>query len=325
MTPYDSFFGRQALIVLLLGALLLAVPSAAAEPRKNVVIGKLNWSGAIIISHVMKYVLEEKLSVPTVLREATVPVLWQAMEEGTMDVYPDLWMPNQQEAFDKYVTERGTVAARLSYEDAPQGIYMRADFAEEHGIRSVFDLRGKETLFDMNGNGVGEMWVGPYNWDAAEINRIKIRDYGLAFEPMQFEQWLFLSVLKGAMDNRKPLVFYYWEPEWPFAVYDLARLEEPAYDPDKWRRVRGEMEKSRIRCAYPPAEIYVGVSTALAQRLPGAFAFFMNWSIPIDVVSGWVADIEDVPGNPKKSPRSVAETWVESHPETLRRWLGRRN
>lgn len=151
----------------------------------------------------------------------------------------------------------------------------------------------------MNGNGVGEMWVGPYNWDATEINRIKIRDYGLDFEPMQFEQWLFLAVLKGAMENKKPLVFYYWAPEWPFAVYDLV-----------------------IQCAYPPAEVYVGVSASLAERLPAAFCFFMRWSIPIDVVSEWIADIEDVPGNPKKPPRSVAAAWVESHPAALRRWLG---
>lgn len=137
MAPHRWFTTKKrACIALAMGALVFAASSPAAAPRQTVVIGKLNWSGAVIISHVMKYVLEEKLAIPTVLREASIPVLWRAMAEGTMDVYPDLWMPNQQEAFDKYVGEQGAVVARLSYKDAPQGIYMNAmnaGLAQRHG------------------------------------------------------------------------------------------------------------------------------------------------------------------------------------------------
>lgn len=308
-----------------LPALLLVagimLPQQVTAERNNVIIGRLNWSGAIAVAHVMKYVLEEKLGIPTELRPVSIPVLWSAMDRGTADVYPDLWMPNQKQSFDKYVRVRQTVVAKLSYDNAPQGIYVPTHIAKTHNLRSVSDLRGKETIFDMNGNNQGEMWIGPYNWDASEINKSKIREYDLDFEPVEFEQWIFLAVFKAAMKENKPLVFYYWEPDWPLAIYDLTRLEEPPYDPGKWTRVVRDVEKTRIRCAYPPASVYVGISKSLKNRLPLAYDFLMNWQIPIDEVSRLVADMEEVPGNPRQDMARVARKWVENHPNILTEWL----
>ncbi|OQY60095.1 MAG: hypothetical protein B6245_03255 [Desulfobacteraceae bacterium 4572_88] len=311
------------LALLLVTEILL--PHPASAERDNVIIGRLNWSGAIAVAHVMKHVLEEQLGIPAKLQPVSVPVLWSAMDRGTADVYPDLWMPNQKQSFDKYIRVRQTVVAKLSYDNAPQGFYIPSHIAKAHHIRSVSDLRGKETLFDMNGNDQGEMWIGPYSWDASEINKSKIREYELDFEPVEFEQWIFLAMFKAAMKENKPLVFYYWEPDWPMAVYDLTRLEEPSYDPKKWNRVIRDVEKTSIRCAYPLASIYVGFSKSLKKRLPAAYDFFMNWRIPIDEVSKLVADMEDVPGNPKQDIVRVARKWVADHPDILADWLQTKN
>lgn len=298
-----------------------AIPATGRAERKDVIISWLNWSGAIAVSHVMKHVLEEKLDIPVRIERYSVPVIWPAMEMGNVDVYPDLWMPNQEQAFTKYVVERKTVDVKLSYDNAPQGIYMQKNIADEKGIKSVFDLRGRGKLFDMNGNGKGEMWIGPYNWAAAEINKAKLAHYKLDYEPVEFEQWIFLAVMKEAARNNKPLVFYFWEPDWPTAIFDLIRLREPAYDPAKWSHVKGNLARTRIGCEYPPASIYVGVSRKMKHRLPRAYTFFMNWSIPIDEVSYLVAQIEDVPGNPRKDPERVARQWVEDHPDLTAGWL----
>ncbi len=314
---------RKTISVALIALLCMgaAFPAAASADRDHVIIGELNWSGGVIIAHIMKHVLEKRLGIPAKLRPIAPEVLWSAMDKGSMDVYPDLWMPNQKEKFAEYVEKRKSVAVKVSYDNAPQGIYMMTKLAEANGIRSVFDLKGKEKRFDMNGNGLGEMWVGPYSWAATAINKSKIKEYGLPFEPVEFEQWIFFAVLKEAMAAEKPLVFYYWEPDWPLAVYDMRRLEEPVYDPEKWGRDRGDGGKPRYRCAYPPATVYVGVSRQLEARTPRAFAFFMNWHIPIDEVSRLVADIEDVPGNPRKDKAMTAQNWVDNHPEILADWL----
>jgi len=308
-----------ALLVCLFLSLAVANPAIAA--RKNVIIGGLSWSGSEAIENIMKYVLEEKLDIPTEIIPLTPPVLCAGMVKDSVDIYPDMFMPAHQPEYDKYVVERKTMKVVKSYDNCVYGIFMPKKIADEHGIKTIFDLKGKEKIFDTDGNGVGEMWVGPVSWSASEKYPAAIKGYKLDLEPVKIEQWLFLAQLKEAMRKDKPILFYYWTPEWPFAVYDLLQLEEPSYDPQKYIFVKGDPEKTSITCAHPPAYVYVGVNTKMEQRLPKAWKFFMNWYIPIEEVSKFIADLEDIPGNPKKEASVVAKKWVESHPEILKDWL----
>jgi glycine betaine/proline transport system substrate-binding protein len=38
-------------------------------------------------------------------------------------------------------------------------------------------------------------------------------------------------------------------------------------------------------------------------------------------VSFIIAEIEQIPGNPKKDPDRVARKWVEDHPEIVNDWI----
>lgn len=302
-------------------AAILMLTAAHVLARDTVVICQLNWSSSIAVSHVMKAVLETRLNIPADIRPLSQPVAWSALDEGTADILSEIWMPNQAEAFHRYVQRDGTVLARKSYEEAPQGLYLSASVANEHDIHSVFDLKGKESLFDVDGDGIGEMWVGPYNWAASRINRSKIREYGIRFTPLAYEQWVFVALLKEAMVQHKPLVFYYWEPDWPTAIYDLVRLTEPPHSRAQWGIDPDEPDGPRYRCAYPPATVYIGISPRLEDRLPKAFAFFLRWRIPMREVSRLVAEIEEVPGNPSKDPARVARDWIDAHPDQVNNWL----
>jgi glycine betaine/proline transport system substrate-binding protein len=309
------------IILVVFAVLCLAVPNATCAERKNVIIGGLSWSGSEAIEQIMKYVLEEKLNIPAKIITLTPPILCAGMGKGSVDIYPDMYMPSHQPEYDKYVVERKTMKVVKSYDNCIYGIFMSRKIAEKHGIKTIFDLRGKEKMFDTNGNGIGEMWVGPVVWSCSEKYSAAIKGYKLDLEPVKVEHWLFLAMLKEAMRKNKPLVFYYWTPEWPFAVYDLVQLEEPPYDPKKYIYVKGDPEKTHITCAHPPAYTYIGVSVKLEKRLPKAWKFFMNWYLPIEEVSKFIADLEDIPGNPKKPAPEVAKRWVESHPEILKNWL----
>ena len=303
---------RKRLAIVLSAALMFGVITAnsAKAARKNVVIGSLTWSGSQAIEQIMKYVLEDKLNVDLKIMSVAQPALWAALDKGSADIYPDMWMPNQKAAWDKYVEGRKTIEVKLSYDKAIEGFWMPAKIAEEHGIKSVFDLKGKGKMFDTDGNGKGEIWVGPFDWAVTKRNIAKVKNYGMDLETIKIQQWLFLAILKEAMRKDKPIVFYYWQPEWPMAMYELVKLEEPRFDASKPDATE-----------FPPATIYVGISKKMKKRLPKAYKFFMNWYIPLEAVSKLIADLEDVPGNPKKDAAEVAKAWVESHPEIVNDWL----
>jgi len=290
----------------------------AARP---VIIAELNWAGSTAVCHVMKYVLENKLNVPAKIQALAAAVIWPGMDKGTVDVYSDLWMPNQEAGVKKYVEGRKTVELSLSFGNAPQAWYIPTQIAKKYNIYTYQDLSKNSKLFDITGDGKGDIWAGGFGWMSAEITKIQLRDLNVNLDTFIVEQWVFLTQLKEAVRKGTPYVFYYWAPNAEFSIYDLTEIKLPPYSDAKWKYVEKHPEQSKITCGWRPAQVYVGFSKKLAQKSQKAYKFFKQWHIPMDEVNFLIAEILDVPGNPKKDPASVAKKWVESHPDIVNSWI----
>jgi len=269
----------------------------------------------------MKYVLEKKLDVPVKITQLSGSVTWVGMDKGDVDVFSDIWETAEIEGIEKFTKEKKTCEVVLSYANAPQGWYIPKYVAEEHGIRTIEDLKGKEKLFDIDSDGQGDLWGGPTSWKVNEITSIKIRDYGLDFKNLGVEQWAWLATLKAAILKKKPVIFYYWEPEWLFTEYDLVKIQEPAFEEAKYKFVQKHPEQSKITCELQPTDVWVGISKKMEKRLPKAYQFFKNWSIPIEEVNQLIALVTDLDDKPKLSGPDAAKKWVEDNPDIVNTWL----
>ncbi len=309
-----------SVILLLITSIFFTMGTSWAA-RKNVIIAEQNWTGSTVIVQVMKYVLENKLDIPVKIVPLNGSATWVGLDKGDVDVFSDLWEPTEIAGIDKYVKEKKSAELVLSYPKAPVGWYIPRYVSEKYGIKTIDDLKGKEEIFDIDGDGKGDLWGGPTSWKVNEINSVKIRDYGLDFENLSVEQWAWLATLKAAVLKKKPVIFYYWKPEWLFSVYDLVKIEEPAYDPAKHIFVQKKPDESKITCETEPNDVYIAISTKMAKRNPKAYKFFKNWSMPIDEVSNLIADMADLPDNPKMSAADAAKKWVNKNPKIVDGWL----
>lgn len=300
---------------------VVMISNAAHAARKNVVISEQNWTGSTVVCHLMKYVLEEKLDIPVKIIPLNGAATWAGIEKGDVDVFSDIWETSELEGIKKYVLEKKVAEISLSYPSAPHGWYIPKYIAEEHGVKAIEDLKGKEALFDLSGDGKGDLWVGPGSWKVAEQNKIRIRDYGLDFTPVEVEQWAWLAQLKDAYKKKKPVVFYYWEPEWIFSQYELVQIKEAPYTPEKWTYVEKDPENSKITCGLPYSNVWVGYASKLQDRLPRAYRFFRNYGIPVSEVNKLIFMVTDLPDNPKLSNEEAAKKWVEENPEIVARWI----
>lgn len=312
-----------------LGALMLAQASVAFAA--DVAMPDPNYATATAVMNVIKAAAEQELGleVSTVTTTA-VPVIWEAMarNKGEIDIWPDVWVPNQQGLVDNYVKGAGTVKLAENGYEAKQGYCVTKATADEHGIKDVIDLSNPENaaLFDTNGDGKGEIWIGASGWQSTNIETVRARDYGFAdfFELQTTEEAVATASLDRAAKAGKPWIGYCYSPHQNFALYDLVFLDEPAHDPANFVVVQPAedpqwLDKSKVASAYAKTTVHIAYAASLAERQAELTAALERMSFEPDDISKWAyAIIVD-----KKPADAVAKEWIEANPDEVAKWFGR--
>ena len=147
-------------------------------------------------------------------------------------------------------TFAGTVALSTGSNEGRSGFCTPTYMAAKHGFKSVFDLAtpGAQKLFDSDGDGRGEIWVGAAGWASTNVHRVKVRDYGIApfLAPATEDETVFYSRLKDLIAEKKG-VFYCYKPHYVHALYDVVLLEEPKHDPAKYKIVQPNQDADRFK------------------------------------------------------------------------------
>ena len=153
---------------------------SGAAKAADIVIGVPNWPSVAVTAEVLKVVLEDNLGVEVELQNGTNPVVFEAMDSGSMHVHPEVWMPNQQNLHDKYVKDKGTVSMNPNGIPAFQGMCVTKGTAEMTGISKLSDLTDPDIAkeFDTDGDGKGEIWIGASGWASTNVEKIRAKSYG---------------------------------------------------------------------------------------------------------------------------------------------------
>ncbi|MEP0073558.1 MAG: glycine betaine ABC transporter substrate-binding protein [Marinomonas sp.] len=293
----------------------------------DVVIGVPGWPSAAATAHILKVVMEENLGLDVTTQSGSNTVIFEAMDRGSMNVHPEVWLPNQSNLNQKYVVERGTVVQNQNGVEASQGICVTKDTSEKYGITSIYDLTDpdKSVVFDSNGNGKGEMWVGQPGAASTSVEIIKAKSYGYdqTMDLVELDTPLNWAALDAAVKADKPYAFFCYTPHHVFSLYDLVMLEEPAHNPDTWKIIQPTddadwLAKSNADSAWSSAHLYVHYSKSLEADQPEAALLLKNFKLNADLVGqlSYSMVVE------KKNPEELAHEWVAEHSDLVESWLG---
>jgi len=311
-----------------IAALALGLAAGPALATDKVTIGEPSWPGAKIIANLIKVVAAEKLGAQVALAPGANAAIYAGMDKGRgdIDVHPDVWLPNQQSFTDKYVGQNNTVA--LS-EGSYQGVsgFCMPSYMKDKGISSIYDLATPEAqaLFDLNGDGKGEIWVGAPGWGSTKVNQVKVRDYGIGdfLEPTTEDEAVFYAKIAAAIKKQQGVVFYCYNPHYVHKLYDVTMLEEPAHDAEKYRMVQPDQDpewfsKSHISTGDAVKTVRVAYSRSLETRNPAVADLLKN----IDLDNRAISEMTHAVVIEKRDPAEVAKAWVEANSATVDRWLG---
>jgi glycine betaine/proline transport system substrate-binding protein len=309
-------------------AAALVFSNAATVSAEQVKIGMPTWTGAQAIGHLLGTIVEEKIGGKVEYITAGNAVIWQAMDQGKgdIDVHSDVWMPNQGNFADEYITKNGTVAFGNSYV-GEQGYCVAKWFADEYNITDIVDLGRPEVAaaMDSDGNGLGEMWIGGHGWASTNGNQIKTRDYGLLdfVETIRADESVKNARVKDSIDKREGYAFYCAKPNAIFSMFDIVMLTEPTHDPDNYKILQpGDSEnwysESYAASKDAPKGVQIAYSLSLFDHSPTIAEFFSRFGLNAQDVGDLNYQIE----GKGREIADVAKEWMEANPDRVDAWLG---
>ena len=303
----------------------MSVPAIAEDVK----IGVPSWTGAQAMAHLLGAVVEMRIGGTVDYVPGNNATIFQGMDQGKgdIDVHPDVWLPNQESFTKKYVDGAGSVVLNQQPYEGNQGFCVSKDFAEANNITDIADLGRPDVaaLMDSDGNGKGEMWIGAPGWASANVNEVKVRDYGLLdfIEPIRAEESVKTARIKDSIAKGEGYAFYCYKPHAVWFMFDVVMLSEPTYDSAKYTMVQPSddadwYEKSSVSTKDALKQVQIAYSKTLPDRSPAIAEFFERFSVTADDVSNFAFEIS---GN-GRDPAEFAREWVEANPDRVDAWLG---
>ena len=324
MKHFTSHFIKILFPVLItLAFIVIPFGGCTSASTKTVTFADGSWDSIQVHNRIAGFILEHGYGyTPEYTFGDTIP-LFNGLARGDIDVDMEVWVENQQDAYDDFTSDGSVIDLGGNFLDNWQGwlvpTYMikgdaaRGIQATAPDLKSVFDLPQYKDLFrDPESPSKGRFVNGPAGWEATTINHLKLDEYGLLDSFTDFpagSQAALDSSMISAYEQGKPWLGYYWEPTWIMGKLDMTRLEEPAYDPVIWN--------STHACAYPANKVDICVNKEFNDANPDAVSFLSKYTTTTAMVNSVLAYMQDN----QASMQNAAEYFLKNFESTWTQWV----
>ena len=287
-------------------------------PKETIIFGDLNWSSALLQNRIAQYIVEKGYGYPTDVKFGATLPLFQGLKNGDTDVTMEIWLPNQDDAWNAARKEGAVLSVGSSLGEDWQSAFVIPAYLQEQypELDSIEDLKDQQykDLFKTSETGDKARLVScVIGWACEEVNAKQIEAYGLN-EHVHIvnpgDGATANADLYGAYERGEPWLGYMWGTNDPAYKLDLVRLEEPAYSKQCWDTTKA--------CAYADATILIAVYPDLPARAPDVVEMLRKWDFNIEVygpVLLWQLD------NPGASTKDTALWWLNNNADVWGEWV----
>ena len=319
--------GLSALVLVAVGVLGLSASAFANRGAKcgSVTLDENAWAGATANVYVVKYVLEKNFGCTVniaKLPESTP--LYQAMADGKVDAVLEDWGNTKlkvNERFfkkDKSIIDLGSngVIGHIGWFVPTYLMKQHPELKTWKGLKKDWEL-----FKTVDSQGKGLFLGGDPTYVQKDQQLIKELGLNLFFlsvgsEPAQVARWT------QAYKQKKPILFYWYTPQYLNTAYKLSEVKLPARGRDCVDSYSPKLgsDWSIYRCAYETAAfINKAMATKFAKIGSPAVGVIKRWK--------WTALDQNTVANMIAGQHidadKAAETWVKANPAKVKVWLGK--
>ncbi|MFC4336397.1 glycine betaine ABC transporter substrate-binding protein [Salininema proteolyticum] len=182
-------------------------------------IGYIPWDENIVTSYMWKGALEAAGYEVELHQTSKVGVLFQALADGSYDLFLDTWLPTTHET--EWAKHKDVLEDIGVWYDSAKLTMAVPTYVD--GVDSLEDLKDNADLFESKIVGI-ESSSGL----AEAVNEHVIPGYGLdAYDHVTSSTNTMLATLDSSINEEKPVLVTLWKPHWAYGTYDLKDLKDP--------------------------------------------------------------------------------------------------
>ncbi len=271
------------------------------------------WVGYEANAAVVAYVATKDLGCTVNKKNLKEEISWQGFGTGEVDAVLENW--GHEDLKKKYVDEQKVaVVVGPSGNKGVIGWYLPPWLAaEKPELKDWKNLNKFASLFKTSeSGGKGQLLDGDPSFvtnDEALVKNLKL-DYKVVYAG---SETALIQAFRDAEKNKKPVIGYFYEPQWFFNELKLVKVDLPKYTPGC------DADPAKIACDYPAYDLDKIVSKKFADSGSPAYDLVKNFIWTNDdqnVVAKYIA--ED-----KLTPDAAAEKWVNENRSKVDAWLGK--
>jgi glycine betaine/proline transport system substrate-binding protein len=289
--------------------------STGAKPKTTscgtVTLADNPWIGYEADVAVVSYVLKTKLHCTVQIKHLTEQVSWQGFSSGQVDAILENW--GHQDLAKQYITTNH-VAVDLGSDGliGVIGWFIPPWMSQKYpDITDWKSLNKYASLFKTSeSGGKGQLLDGDPSYvtnDAALVKNLhlnyKVVEGG--------SETALIQSFRAAQKNKKPLLAYFYSPQWFLNEVHLVKVNLPKY-------TNGcDSVASKVACDYPTYHLNKVVSAKFAQSGSPAYTFIKNFK--------WTNEQQNTVSKmlavSKLSDDAAAKKWVDSNQSVVNGWL----
>ena len=316
---------RGATFALLLGAAALVLTACsskkvdvkadattAATKCGTVTLADNAWVGYEANLAVVAYVAKTQLGCKVVVKNISEEISWQGFASGEVDAILENW--GHEDLAKKYIATQG-VAVDLG-PSGNQGIigwYVPPFLAEKYpDILDSKNLNKYADLFKTSESGAKGAFL---DGDPSYVTNDEalMKNLGLNFKVIYTgSEAALITAFRNAESQKKPVIGYFYEPQWFLSEVALMHVALPAY------KAGCDANPKTVACDYPPYILNKIASKKFMDSGSPAATLIKNFS--------WTNDDQNSVAKSltvdKLSDDAAAKIWVDANPDKVKAWIG---
>lgn len=284
--------------------------------------GALTWESGQFTTGVLKYITESGYGCAVEEVPGAGPALETALSQNDIQIISEQWV-GRSPIMEQAITDNKVAVIGDTLEGgATQGWYVPQYVIDDNpGLRRYEDLPKYAELFrDPEDPKRSRFMNCPSGWACEIFNTRLLKNTGLdsVFNNAHPGTGAALDAeIASAFEQRKPLLFYYWQPTGLIAKYDFAPIAFPEHIDECWQDLLLADGTSNCVSGFPVSPLKIAASTPFINDTPELSEAYKKVQFTPEQLNGAILAMSEN----KRSGDEQALVFLRENPSVWQKWM----